>query len=224
MTRPSPHKRNRRIVAGVASLVGALLLVLGFVGLGRWRGDSSSSDGLRGQGPGQRPPQFAGDSPSTGSNGWSSPPPSFVERAPRPPVAAERVTFVMGEWRNAILFKNAEMVESIDDVFRDNPDAFLPALLHAAASDDDPRVRAFCTRVLGKLQRREAVTGLRPLLNDPSEHVRHNAAWALAQLEDVDSLLRIEHLAAADPSTLVRTAASDAVAQIRSIADGRRLP
>lgn len=224
--RNRPNRRGR--VIAVTSIAGALLVALLFVGVGRLR-EGAGHETLRGNGSGAAPPRFgtgAADGESAGDQPGhdSAKPPSFAERGAPPPVAPERVTHVMGEWRNAIVLKNAETVEAIDDVFRAHPDEFLPALMDAAKNEPEPRVRAFCTRVLGKLRRPESVARLRELLGDPSEFVRHNAAWALAQTGDVSSLHRIEHLAAVDPSSLVRTSATESVAQLRATLDGRRGP
>ncbi len=51
-----------------------------------------------------------------------------------------------------------------------------------AETDSDERVRAFSTRVLGKLVDPACAPLLVRLLDDKSQYVRMNAAWALGEL------------------------------------------
>jgi hypothetical protein len=89
---------------------------------------------------------------------------------------------VMAQWRNGILLKDTDAVLAADAVFRQEPARFLEALMRSAETDSDERVRAFSTRVLGKLVDPACAPLLTRLLDDKSQYVRTNAAWALGEL------------------------------------------
>jgi hypothetical protein len=137
-----------------------------------------------------------------------TPPPG---EAPPPTNIAGRVVPLMQEWRSAIINKNATVVESLDAVFRNNAREFVPALMVSAESDPEERVRSFSTRVLGKLRSEDSRIVVRKLLDDRSEYVRFNAAWALGELADRDSVPRLRQLEKRDPAPNVRRSATDSL-------------
>lgn len=98
-----------------------------------------------------------------------------------PPVA-KQIEYVMGQWRSGILARDADAVVAADGAFRSEPKKFLEALMTAAETDTDDRVRAFSTRVLGKLVDPTCAPLLTRLLDDKSQYVRMNAAWGLGEL------------------------------------------
>jgi hypothetical protein len=107
--------------------------------------------------------------------------------APTPPEPVDieaQVAKLIQRWRTAILQKDAEGVLDCDRIFHENPNEFGPALRRSAESDDDERVRAFSTRMLGKLHDGGSADLFAKLLKDPSAAVRGNAAWGLEQLGD----------------------------------------
>jgi hypothetical protein len=135
---------------------------------------------------------------------------------------ASPVDTVMAEWRNGILLKNTEAVLAADAVFRREPERFLEALMKLAETDGDERVRAFSTRVLGKLVDPACAPLLTRLLGDKSPYVRMNAAWALGELAvtpeghaaaapALRSLHRLEEL---DPTRDAREAAARAARRL----------
>lgn len=134
-----------------------------------------------------------------------------VSAVPRAVEISERVTQLMLEWRAAILQRNPEVVESLDRTFASYPAEFTPALMASAEGDPDQRVRAFSTRVLGKLRPPETVPLMRKLLADTSEHVRFNAAWALGELGDRDSVARLRQALTRDPAASVRRSAGESL-------------
>jgi HEAT repeat protein len=99
------------------------------------------------------------------------------------------------------------------------PASFLDALMKSAEHDENERVRAFSTRVLGKLRRGDLIELLRRLLKDESQFVRHNAVWALGELDDQESISEILRLQEDDPSPRVRQVAIEALKGL-----GRRGP
>ena len=126
----------------------------------------------------------------------------------------DRVDPMMKEWRDAIITKNAEAVEALDRAFASHPREFVPALMASAQSDAEERVRAFSTRVLGKLRPSESVPLMRKLLTDRSEYVRFNAAWALGQLDDRTAVSRLRSLKQRDPSLDVRRSAGESLRKL----------
>jgi HEAT repeat protein len=136
-------------------------------------------------------------------------------------IAAETAS-TLANWRRAILMKDADSVVRIDRAFVNSPDRYRAALVDSARSDGDERVRAFSTRVLGKLKSAALADVFETLLADKSPFVRQNAAWALGELAaDADgrtaarrAVAELRHARAKDPAPDVRTAASGALARL----------
>jgi hypothetical protein len=211
--------RRRYLIAGslaTAIVIGVLLATTiddGVFGLSarlRSRKQSNHSVGVP-------VPQLVVDPSSV-----ADPLPQFVPT----PLAWEpnRIEAVMSDWRGAINSKNAEAVERIDELFRVSPDAFRPALHLCALKDTEPRIRAFCTRVLGNARHVDSIPTMRLCLKDSGEYVRSNAAWALGQLKDEVSLPTLKKLAAHDSSPVVRAAASESLRQLMNIAAASHSP
>lgn len=127
--------------------------------------------------------------------------------AASPEPSEARVAESMRAWRLAILNKSAEQVEALDQAFANHQSAFTAALMESAGSDPEARVRAFSTRVLGKLRAPESRTLMHRLLGDGSAYVRFNAAWAIGELADRDAMAELQRLAERDGSQMVRQAA-----------------
>src|SRR6188508_2716034 len=89
---------------------------------------------------------------------------------------AQEVDTSLASWRQAILDKNAEVVQSLDRAFLSSPERYRAALEKSARSDVDERVRAFSTRVLGKQKNAAFAALFETLLSDKSPFVRQNAA------------------------------------------------
>jgi len=120
----------------------------------------------------------------------------------------------MNDWRMAIIQMNADVVERVDREFAARAPEFIPALMVSAESDAEPRVRAFSTRVLGKLRPAESTELMRKLLVDRSEYVRSNAAWALGELGDREAVGRLRQLEKRDPAALVRQSAAESARKL----------
>lgn len=151
-------------------------------------------------------PEIADPTRAVGANG--------AEALPAP---GPRVEDVMRDWRTAIVNKNAEMVERVDRLFAAQAQQFIPALMISAESDPEERVRAFSTRVLGKLRPPESTELMRKLLADRSEYVRFNAAWALGELADREAISRLRDLQKRDKAASVRDSAT---ASLRKLGGG----
>ena len=132
--------------------------------------------------------------------------------AERPLPLEERVSLVMDRWRRAILGFDAEGVLECDATFRASPAVFAAALRQSAEDDADERVRAFSTKVIGKLRQPEDSAVLLGLLADPSPLVRGNAAWGLGQVPTPAHLAVLRRLAREDRAESVRRRATDLLA------------
>ena len=135
---------------------------------------------------------------------------------------AQEVETSLASWRQAILDKNAEVVQSLDRAFLSSPERYRSALEKSARSDTDERVRAFSTRVLGKQKNAAFAPLFETLLSDKSPFVRQNAAWALGELAVLDdgrvaarrAVAELRLARAKDPAPDVRTAAKGALARL----------
>lgn len=207
-----PKQRVMVLGTVVTAAVGSALVLVGYRGR---RGPSHEmaepgSPGFPGFAAGRWAPGGSGSS-------TASPPPPL-----RPEEIAEQVTTAMSAWRNAIITKDPEMVVSLDRAFQDNPARFMEALVTSASTDDNERVRAFSTRILGKLRKPELAEELSRLLKDKSPYVRQNAAWALGELASESdgrvaakrSVAELRHAQARDPAADVRSAARSALERL----------
>jgi hypothetical protein len=134
-------------------------------------------------------------------------------------VTPEQVADAMAAWRQAIIEKRAERVLPLDRAFSLLPGRYGPALVKLAETDPEDRVRAFSTRVLGKMRNAELVDTFQRLLGDKSPFVRQNAAWALGELaarpggkEAAEAAFdELRQAQDSDPATDVRVAATNAL-------------
>jgi hypothetical protein len=194
---------KRWIVAGAV----VVLAGLGWLGL-------RDRTGARRHGP----EQAQGD----GFQGGASRPFSSSQAGPAAPVPEtpemieQEVAAAMGHWRTAILVKDARTVVALDLGFRQAPARYTPALARSAETDADERVRAFSTRVLGKLKNADETPLYQRLLGDKSPYVRQNAAWALGELGAGASpaVAELQRASTRDPATDVRAAARDALGKL----------
>jgi hypothetical protein len=139
-----------------------------------------------------------------------------VATAPDPLAAEKQVEELMGTWRNAILNKDADTVIAIDGAFANQPKKYQAVLMKSAETDENERVRAFSTRVLGKRVDPECAPLFIRLLADKSPYVRMNAAWGLGELANTPAgrpvakpaLRALHRIEKQDSSPDTRTAAS----------------
>jgi hypothetical protein len=143
--------------------------------------------------------------------------------APESPEAvADEVEKSLGSWRSAILARDADTVMMLDRMFTGAPGRYAAGLSKSAAGDADERVRAFSTRVLGKLKDPAFAAVFENLLADKSPFVRQNAAWALGELASVGdgktaarrALVELRQVRSRDPAPNVRSAAKGALARL----------
>ena len=129
---------------------------------------------------------------------------------------AKQVDGAMDRWRQAILLKDAPSVVALDLMFRGMPDRYVAALARSAEGDENERVRAFSTRVLGKFKNADEASLYQRLLTDKSPYVRQNAAWALGELGPAaaPAVAELQRASARDPATDVRAAAKVALKKL----------
>jgi HEAT repeat protein len=97
--------------------------------------------------------------------------------------AAAAVDAAMVGWRNAIIVMDADAVATLDRAFNETPARYAPALIKAAETDDNERVRAFSVRVLGRFKAAALADLFAHLLEDRSPYVREAAQRAIADLQ-----------------------------------------
>ena len=159
----------------------------------------------------------AGQALGNGKSPLAIPEPPRTQPAALPPdpaVLEAEVSRGMADWRVAIRDRNADVVEAMDRTFAERPSDFIPALMVSAETDSDERVRAFSTRVLGKLRSAESSALMVRLLTDASEYVRFNAAWALGELRNREAVAGLRRLGKRDRSPMVRQAANQSLERI----------
>jgi HEAT repeat protein len=157
--------------------------------------------------------------------------PRFVMATPEPPApepvasakdVAREVESAMAAWRTAIAVRDADAVVRLDATFQTSPERYRDALVESAAGDADERVRAFSTRVLGKLRQADLAGTFQKLLQDASPFVRQNAAWALGELGAESTgraaaqraLAELRQVKRRDPAGDVRRAAGGAIQRL----------
>ena len=196
-------KDKRWIVTGTLAVVaGVVLLATHHRGGGRHPADT-------GEGSQDRFAGFSSRPFSSGSAGQTPPAPETPE------MVAAHVAAEISRWRTAIATKDAATVIALDLAFRQDPDRYADPLAKSAETDPNERVRAFSTRVLGKLKRPDQAPVFQKLLADKSPFVRQNAAWALGELGGAaaPALAELRH-AARDSAHDVRMAAQDALGKV----------
>ena len=153
--------------------------------------------------------------------GGASAPPSLLSPE-SPEDVAKQVAATLEAWRRAVVNRDADTVVKLDLAFVGTPARYLEALKRSALSDGEERVRAFSTRVLGKLKQSGLAETFERLLEDESPYVRQNAAWALGELgADAEGRAAAQHAVAGlrrltkrDPAGDVRSAARGALASL----------
>jgi hypothetical protein len=157
----------------------------------------------------------AGQAAGDGFAGFSTRPSSPVIPE-TPEQAAHQVDDAMVRWRAAILTKDAATVIALDQDFHQRPVRYRDALEKSARTDENERVRAFSTRVLGKLKDAQEAALFKNLMSDSSPYVRQNAAWGLGELGGAGAVAvaELRHARTKDSAEAVRLAARDALGKV----------
>jgi HEAT repeat protein len=194
----------------------AIVLVLGAAGIGGAIAAAVSRRNADGDAPKPSEPGFPRFVMGTSE---AIPAPDRVASAED---VAREVESAMAAWRSAIGVRDADAVVRLDSTFQASPERYRDALVGSAGGDADERVRAFSTRVLGKLRQADLAETFRKLLQDASPFVRQNAAWALGELGAESTgraaaqraLAELRQAKKRDPAGDVRTAAVGAIQRL----------
>jgi hypothetical protein len=113
-------------------------------------------------------------------------------------------------------FRRIQIVRALEVVVARRLAVAVPPLTVLLREDDDGAVRAFAAHILGRLADREAIPALVEALEDGDLRVRGDAATALGTLAAGSARVRLEEMAAADPSDWVKERAAEALEALRT--------
>lgn len=143
-----------------------------------------------------------------------APPPAPPPFQPTlPPTSSDPV---LAQFQTAIRTRNSKGVLDAQAVFLGREGEYREPLRKMAAEDADPRIRAFCVAVLGRMVSPPPEAFFVERLRDASEHPRVSALEALGKVGTAASLAKIDGLAGSDPAEAVRKAAAQAAKAVRS--------
>ena len=122
-------------------------------------------------------------------------------------------------WRRAVLTRNISQINQLDSQIKACGDDAIPFLTKLAKEDANERIRAFATRILGRMNNKElSALFIELLKNDTSAFVRENSCWSLGRLGNTESLDILQKTADSDASAPVRQAATEAIETIKTSA------
>ncbi|HLD35926.1 MAG TPA: HEAT repeat domain-containing protein [Planctomycetota bacterium] len=120
-------------------------------------------------------------------------------------------------WRQSVLTRNITQINQLDSQIKGCGNEAIPFLTKLAKEDRNERVRAFATRILGRMNLSDLFSLFVELLkNDTSAFVRENSCWSLSRLGNIEALEILQKVADSDSSAQVRKAASEAIEKIKS--------
>lgn len=135
------------------------------------------------------------------------------------PAKERQIGRLFNIWRKAVLTRNIAQINQLDSQIKGCGDEAIPFLTKLAKEDGNERVRAFATRVLGRMNLSDLSSLFMELLrNDTSAFVRENSCWALGRLGNTESLETLQKVADSDASEPVRQVAAEAIENIKSSA------
>jgi HEAT repeat protein len=141
----------------------------------------------------------------------AAPAPAPTEAAPPAPSDPN-----LRAWRTAIQFHDEKSVLRAQSAFLAKEEEYREPLAKMAKEDADPRVRAFCVAVLGRMKTPPPEAFFLDRLDDASEHPRRSCLHAIEKLGTAAALPKLDRLATSDPVESVRADAARAAKAVRS--------
>ena len=138
-------------------------------------------------------------------------PPAPASSAPQAPADP-----LLRRWQTSIRQHDAKGVMDAQTAFLAREDEYRGPLGEMAKGDPDPRIRAFCVAVLGRMKSPPAEEFFIGRLADESEHPRTSALSSLLRIGTAACLPAVDRAALSDPSEGVRSAAATAAKAVRS--------
>jgi len=139
--------------------------------------------------------------------------PAPAAPAPATPPPADPL---LRRWQNSIRLHDAKGVMDAQSTFLARQEEYRDPLMKMAREDSDPRIRAFCVAVLGRMQSPPPEGFFIERLGEGSEHPRTSSLNALERIGTAACLPAADRLSTADPDEGVRAAAVRAAKAVRS--------
>lgn len=164
-------------------------------------------------------------SPPAAAVPTTPPPVAPAPTPPPPPPPAPSVTEsasptssdpLLRLWQTSIRVRDAKGVTNAQSALLARESEYREPLMKMAKEDADPRIRAFCVAILGRMKAVPPEAFFLDRLDDASEHPRMSTLQALEKLGTAAALPKIDRLASSDAVQGVRTAAAQAAKAVRS--------
>jgi hypothetical protein len=146
----------------------------------------------------------------------SVPAPVLRPPAPPPPPVEPTPDVLLERWKTAVRTRDQKVVVDLQAAFLADEKEYRDPLMHGARVDVAPRVRAFCTAVLGRMKAPPAEAFFLEKVLDAHEFPKRSALEALEKLGTKACLVTVDKVAAGDPVEAVRTAAARTAKAVRS--------
>lgn len=134
---------------------------------------------------------------------------------PSPPTLAP-MDLELRRWQAAIRQHDAKGVLAAQSTFLAREEEYRGPLMKMAKEDAEPRIRAFCLAVLGRMKSPPPEEFWVERLEDANEYSRSNVLGVLEKIGTTACLPVVDRLASSDPVEAVRTAAGQAAKAVRS--------
>jgi hypothetical protein len=123
---------------------------------------------------------------------------------------------LLAHWQTSIRNRDQKGVVSAQSTFLAREGEYREPLMKMAKEDADPRIRAFCIAVLGRMKTPPPEEFFLDRLEDASEHPRRSSLQALQKLGTAAALPKVDRAASSDPVESVRVAAAQAATAVRA--------
>lgn len=135
---------------------------------------------------------------------------------PVPPPVEVTSDVLLERWKTAVRTRDQKSVVDLQAVFLAHENDYREPLMRASRVDGDPRVRAFCTALLGRMKQPPPELFFMEKAGDAHEYPKRSALEALEKLGTKACLPTVDPLASSDPVEAVRAAAARTAKAVRS--------